>query len=72
MLGQTKKLNDLAQSRGQSLAQMALAWVLRHQTVTSALIGASRPAQVDDCVGATKNLKFSTAELEQIEKILGA
>jgi len=72
LLGQTKKLNDLAQSRGQSLAQMALAWVLRHQTVTSALIGASRPAQVDDCVGATKNLKFSTAELEQIEKILGA
>jgi len=70
LLGQTKKLNDLAHSRAQSLAQMALAWVLRHKTVTSALIGASRPAQVDDCVGATKNLKFSAAELDQIEKIL--
>jgi L-glyceraldehyde 3-phosphate reductase len=70
VLARTKKLNDLAQSRSQTLAQMALAWVLRHQTVTSALIGASRVSQVDDCVGATKNLKFSAEELAQIEKIL--
>jgi len=70
LLGQTKKLNELAQARSQSLAQMSLAWVLRHKTVTSALIGASRPSQVDDCVGATKNLKFSAVELAEIEKIL--
>jgi len=72
VLAKTKTLNDLAHARGQTLAQMALAWVLRHKTVTSALIGASRPAQVDDCVGATKNLKFSAAELAQIEKILAS
>jgi L-glyceraldehyde 3-phosphate reductase len=70
VLAKTKKLNELAQSRGQTLAQMALAWVLRHKTVTSALIGASKVSQVDDCVGATKNLKFTTEELAQIEKIL--
>jgi L-glyceraldehyde 3-phosphate reductase len=70
VLGKTKKLNDLAHSRGQTLAQMALAWVLRHKTVTSALIGASRVSQVDDCVGATRNLNFSGEELGRIEKIL--
>src|SRR6185369_12969076 len=70
VLAKTKKLNDLAQSRGQTLAQMALAWVLRHKTVTSALIGASRVSQVDDCVGATKNLDFAKDELKQIEKML--
>ncbi len=70
VLAKTKKLNDLAQSRGQTLAQMALAWVLRHPTVTSALIGASRVSQVDDCVGATCNLNFTGEELAQIEKIL--
>jgi L-glyceraldehyde 3-phosphate reductase len=71
VLAKTKKLNDFAQSRGQTLAQMALAWVLRHKTVTSALIGASKVSQVDDCVGATKNLNFASEELAQIEKILG-
>jgi L-glyceraldehyde 3-phosphate reductase len=70
VLAKTKKLNELAQSRGQTLAQLALAWVLRHKTVTSALIGASKVAQVDDCVGATKNLSFAKEELAQIEKIL--
>ena len=70
VLSKTRKLNELALSRGQTLAQMALAWVLRHPAVTSALIGASRPSQVDDCVGATKNLKFTTEELAAIEKIL--
>ncbi len=70
VLAKTKKLNDLARSRGQSLAQMALAWVLRQPAVTSALIGASRVSQVDDCVGAVRNLNFSDDELPQIEKIL--
>jgi L-glyceraldehyde 3-phosphate reductase len=70
VLAKTKKLNDLALSRGQTLAQMALAWVLRHQTVASALIGASKVGQVDDCVGATRNLNFTSEELARIEKIL--
>lgn len=65
-------LNDLAQERGQSLAQMALAWVLRGGRVTSALIGASKVSQIDDCVGALKNLEFSRDELDRIEEILKA
>jgi L-glyceraldehyde 3-phosphate reductase len=70
VLLKTRKLNDLAHSRGQTLAQMALAWVLRHPVVTSALIGASKVSQVDDCVGAVKNLSFSEDELARIEMIL--
>ncbi|WP_407572294.1 aldo/keto reductase [Deinococcus altitudinis] len=70
VLGKTRRLNDLALGRGQTLAQMALAWVLRWPEVTSALIGASRPAQIDDAVGALSKLDFSSTELEQIEKIL--
>jgi L-glyceraldehyde 3-phosphate reductase len=70
VLARTKKLNDLAQSRGQTLAQMALAWVLRHKAVTSALIGASKVSQVEDCVRAAQNLKFSNDDLTQIESIL--
>ncbi len=70
VLAKTKQLNDLALARGQTLAQMALAWVLRHPTVTSALIGASRVSQVEDCVGATRNLKFTGEELARIEQIL--
>ena len=49
---------------------MALAWALRHKTVTSALIGASRVSQVDDCVGVTRNLNFTGEELARIETIL--
>lgn len=60
-------LNGIAKKRGQTLAQMALAWVLRGGRVTSALIGASRPEQVEDCVGALKNLDFSDAELAEID-----
>jgi L-glyceraldehyde 3-phosphate reductase len=63
-----RKLNDIAQARGQTLAQMALAWVLRGEGITTALIGASRPEQVVDCVGATHNLEFSDAELAEIDK----
>ncbi|HKV76318.1 MAG TPA: aldo/keto reductase [Gemmatimonadales bacterium] len=70
VLARTKRLNEIARGRGQSLAQMALAWVLRHPEVTSALIGASRPGQVDDCVGAAKSLAFAPEELQQIDTIL--
>lgn len=64
-------LNDIAHGRGQSLAQMAIAWVLRGGGITSALIGASRPEQVVDCARAVDNLDFSTAELAEIEKFAG-
>lgn len=66
-LANIKALNGIAKKRGQTLAQMALAWVLRGGRVTSALIGASRPEQVEDCVGALKNLDFSTVELAEID-----
>ncbi|MGO4832422.1 aldo/keto reductase, partial [Rhizobiaceae sp. 2RAB30] len=62
-----RSLNDIATRRGQTLAQMALAWVLRGGRVTSALIGASRPEQIEDCVGALKNREFSEAELAEID-----
>jgi L-glyceraldehyde 3-phosphate reductase len=71
-LTRVERLNALARARGQSLAQMALAWVLRHPEVTSALIGASRPEQIDDAVGALANSIFTDEELEQIEGILAA
>ena len=66
-LARIRALNDIAAARGQTLAQMAIAWVLRGGRVTSALIGASRPEQVVDCVGALKNLDFSAAELAEID-----
>ena len=64
-----RKLDGMAQSRGQTLAQMALAWVLRNGGITSALIGASKPEQVTDCCGAIANLEFSAEELAQIDAI---
>lgn len=69
MIGRLRGLNDLAAARGQSLAQMAVAWVLRGGRVTSALIGASRPEQVEDCVGALDNMEFSADELAQIDAL---
>ncbi|WP_274364543.1 L-glyceraldehyde 3-phosphate reductase [Paenibacillus thermotolerans] len=69
-IGKIKKLNDLAQSRGQSLAQLALAWVLRGGRVTSALIGASRPEQIAENVKTIENLDFTGDELQTIESIL--
>jgi L-glyceraldehyde 3-phosphate reductase len=69
-LAKVTRLNDLARARGQTLAQMALAWVLRHPQMTSALIGASRVAQIDDAVGALRNLAFSAGELQAIEAAL--
>jgi L-glyceraldehyde 3-phosphate reductase len=70
-LAQIRKLNDMAQARGQSLAQMAVAWVLRHPGMTSALIGASSVEQVNDNVAALNNLEFSAEELAAIEQIVG-
>ena len=70
-LGQVAQLNDIARERGQNMAQLALAWVLRHPEMTSALIGASKPAQIEDAVGALANLEFSDEELARIEAILG-
>jgi L-glyceraldehyde 3-phosphate reductase len=69
-LAQIKKLNAVAKARGQTLAQLALAWVLRHETVTSALIGASSVVQIEDAVGTLDNLEISQEELQKIEKIL--
>jgi L-glyceraldehyde 3-phosphate reductase len=65
-------LNSLAKQRGQTLAQLALAWVLRRPTVTSALIGASRVGQIDDCVGALENRDISREEVDAIDNILAA
>ncbi|MGR3723693.1 L-glyceraldehyde 3-phosphate reductase [Abyssibius alkaniclasticus] len=62
-----RKLNEIAESRGQTLAQMAIAWVLRDGGITSALIGASRPSQVVDCAGAVNNLDFTAEELALID-----
>lgn len=62
-----KSLNAIAQSRGQTLAQMAIAWVLRDGGITTALIGASKPQQVIDCVGAIDNLTFTAQELAEID-----
>jgi L-glyceraldehyde 3-phosphate reductase len=69
-LAAIRALNALAQQRGQSLAQTALAWVLRQPAVTTALIGASKPEQVADNVAVARNLKFTAEELAQIDKIL--
>jgi len=69
-LPKIKQLNELAQQRGQSLAQMALAWVLRKPVVTSALIGASSARQLEDNLAMLNNMKFSDEELSTIEEIL--
>jgi L-glyceraldehyde 3-phosphate reductase len=69
-LAKVHRLNDIAGKRDQSLAQMALAWVLRGGRVTSALIGASRVSQIEENIAALKNLEFSSDELKQIEEIL--
>jgi len=63
-------LNEIAAQRGQTLAEMAVAWVLRDPRVTSALVGTSKVSQVDDNVAALKNLKFSTEELRKIDGVL--
>ncbi len=64
------ELDAIAKERGQNMAQLALAWTLRHPEMTSALIGASKPSQITDAVGALDNLDFSADELARIEAIL--
>jgi L-glyceraldehyde 3-phosphate reductase len=66
-LDRIRSLNEIAKKRGQSLAQMALAWVLRRKEVTSVLIGASSPSQIKENVGALDNLKFTADELKEID-----
>ena len=69
-LSQVRQLDAMARKRGQSLAQMAIAWVLRHGEVTSALVGASRVAQVESAVAALANRTFGRDELRAIDEIL--
>lgn len=70
VLVKVRKLNEMAEERGQTLAQMALAWVLRGQKITSALIGASKVSQIEENVAALNHLYFSESELSDIEGIL--
>ncbi|MBW8738919.1 MAG: L-glyceraldehyde 3-phosphate reductase [Streptomyces turgidiscabies] len=72
LVRQLRALDDIAGSRGQSLAQLALAWVLRGGRVTSALVGASSPKQLEDSVAAIGNLEFSDEELARIEAVVKA
>ena len=69
-LGRARALREIARGRGQTLAQMALAWLLKDERLTSVLIGASKPEQITDCVGCLANLRFEAAELAEIERIL--
>ena len=70
-LQKVRALNAIAQQRGQTMAEMAVAWLLIDPRVTSVLIGASKPEQIDDNVGALKNLVFSESELKEIRTIIG-
>ncbi|WP_029036548.1 L-glyceraldehyde 3-phosphate reductase [Salinimicrobium xinjiangense] len=70
LLEQVKELNEIAANRGQSLAQMAIAWLLKDKRVTSVLIGVSRISQLEDNIAGLKNLHFEKQELERIEAIL--
>ncbi len=70
-LEKISKLNDLAKSRGQDLAQMALSWILKDDRITSVLIGASKPQQITDSAKAVENTKFGEEELKNINEILG-
>jgi L-glyceraldehyde 3-phosphate reductase len=66
-LASVRALNGIAQQRGQSLAQMAIAWVLRKPVITSALVGASSWPQIEECLGALRNLNFEQGELDRID-----
>jgi L-glyceraldehyde 3-phosphate reductase len=67
-LARVRALDEVARGRGQTLAQMAISWVLRDPRVTSALIGASRWSQIEDALGALDKLEFSSDELGQIDR----
>ncbi len=71
-LEQIRQLNEVAISRGQSLAQMAIAWLLKDSRITSVLVGVSKPEQLDDNVNAVKNTQFSDSEVSKIKGILGS
>ena len=71
VLDKVRKLNTIAEKRGQSLAQMAIAWLLKDDRITTVLVGVSRPEQLVDNVNTIKNLNFSESELKEIETILG-
>ncbi len=70
VLAKTRRLNEMARRRGQSLAQMALAWVLRQPAMTGVIIGASKPSQIEECVGVAEHLSFADEELSHIEEVL--
>ncbi len=70
LMGKVQRLNDIAQGRGQSLAQMAIAWLLKDPRITSVLVGASSPKQMLDNIGTLKNLAFTPAELGLVEAVL--
>jgi len=71
-IARVRRLSEIATERGQSMAQMAIAWVLRHPAMTSALIGASKVAHVEEAVAALDRLGFGDGELERIDRILAA
>ena len=71
-LAKVRRLNEMAEARGQSMAQMAIAWTLRHPQMTSALIGASKLRHIEEAVAALDNLAFTNEELAQIDAILAA
>lgn len=70
-LAQIRALNRVAEARGQSLAQMALSWLLRNEEVTSVLVGASKPEQIIDNINAINNISFAEDELKKIDEISG-
>jgi L-glyceraldehyde 3-phosphate reductase len=72
LVANVKRLDEIAKARGQKMAQMALSWTLRDDRVTSALIGASSPSQIRECVGAVDKVDFSPEELDAIEEILAS
>ena len=72
MIEKIRQLNEIAAQRGQTLAEMALAWLMRGDRVTSVLVGASRVSQLLDNLKCIEKLEFSADELEAIEKVLNA
>ena len=68
---QARKLNEIAQRRGQSLAQMSIAWILRDERFTSVVLGASSPEQIEENVAALNNLEFDDEELAEIDEVMG-
>ena len=70
VINKVKQLNEIALQRNQSLAQMALSWILKDQRITSVILGASKPQQITDAIDAIKNYSFSKKELDKIEMVL--